>query len=477
MRKSKNTLAFGTVAVCLFMASCQTTKNIESNTIQPIPESFANAKDSTNSATIDWRLFFSDTTLVGLIDTALKNNLDVLMALQKIETARADLRLRKGALLPEISGGGSVAQRRFGRYTMDGAGNRETEITPGHKVPDDLPDYYVGLQTTWEMDIWGKLRNKKKAAFARYLGSIEGKNIVHTNLISEIAITYYELLSLDAELEIIRETIKLQENALAIVTVQKQTAAANELAVQQFEAQLLNSRALEIEVLRRITVSENKINFLLGRFPQFVTREKSILSKEIPAHIKVGIPSDLLRNRPDIRQSEFELMATKADVKSAKKAFYPSLNITGAMGFQAFNTSFLFRSPESLAYTAMGSLTAPLINRSAIKAQFNTAQAKQIEALYNYQKTIINGYIEVYNEMNNIKNLERAYHFITKKTAALTQSIEISSELYKTGRATYLEVLIAQQNALQSKLELVNTKKQQFNASVNIYKALGGGWG
>lgn len=476
MIKFKNTFSFGFVVVCSLMTGCQTTKNIENNTIKSIPESFASTKDSTNSATIDWQQFFSDSTLTGLIDIALKNNLDVLMTLQKIEIAQADLRLRKGALLPEISGSGSVAQRRFGRYTMDGAGNRTTDITPGKRVPDDLPDYFIGLQTTWEADIWGKLRNKKKAAFARYLGSIEGKNVILTNLIAEIAITYYELLSLDNELEVIRETIKLQENALSIVTIQKEAAAANELAVQQFEAQLLNLRALEVEVLQRITVSENRINFLLGRFPQPIVRKKTILPKEIPAQVKVGIPSDLLKNRPDIKQAEFELMATKADVASAKKAFYPSLNITGAMGFQAFNPSFLFRSPESIAYTALGSLAVPIINRSAIKAQFKTAQAKQIEALYNYQKTIINGYIEVYNEMNNIKNLEQAYHFTTKKVTALTQSIEISSELFKTGRANYLEVLITQQNALQSKLALVNIKQQQFNASINIYKALGGGW-
>jgi NodT family efflux transporter outer membrane factor (OMF) lipoprotein len=476
MKKSINTLTCGFVAVCLFTAGCQTTKNIENNTIKPVPESFANTKDSTNSAMIDWRQFFSDTTLIDLIDTALKNNLDVLMTFQKIEIARADLRLRKGALFPEISGSGSVSQTKFGRYTMDGAGNRETEITPGHVIPTHLPDYFIGLQTTWEADIWGKLRNKKKAAFNRYLGSIEGKNVVLTNLISEIAITYYELLSLDNELEIIRETIKLQEEALAMVTIQKQAAAATELAVQQFEAQVLNSRALETEILQRTTVSENRINFLSGRFPQPIIREKSIFPKEIPVQVKVGIPSDLLKNRPDIKQAEFELMATKADVTAAKKAFYPSLNITGSMGFQAFNPSFLFRSPESIAYTVLGTLTAPLINRSAIKAQFATTQATQIEALYNYQKTIINGYVEVYNEMNNIKNLEQAYNLTTKKVAALTQSIEISLELFKTGRANYLEVLITQENALQSKLELVNIKQQQFNASVNIYKALGGGW-
>ncbi len=476
MKKSIQILVCGFAIISLFTTGCQTTKNAENNTLNPVPESFASATDSTNSATIDWRQFFHDNTLIDLIDAALKNNLDILMALQRIEIARADLRMRKGALFPAISAEGSAAQRRYGRYTMDGAGNRTTDITPGHTVPTDLPDYYIGLQTTWEVDIWGKLRDKKKAAFARYLGSIEGKNVVLTNLISEIAITYYELLSLDTKLEIIGETVKLQENALSIVTVQKQVGASNELAVQQLEAQLLNSRTLEVNVLQRIIVSENRINYLLGRFPQPIIRKKSILPKEIPAQVKIGIPSDLLGNRPDIKQTEFELMATKADVKSARKAFYPSFTITGAMGFQAFNISYLFRSPESIAYTAMGSLTAPLINRSAIQAQFKTAQAKQVEALYNYQKTIINGFVEVYNEMNNIKNLERAHNLTTKKVAALTRSIEVSLELFKTGRANYLEVLITQQNALQSKLELTDIKQQQFNASINIYKALGGGW-
>lgn len=476
MKKVKNKTPLVIVIACLLMVSCKTTKTIESDTLKPIPASFVNTKDSLNSATINWKNYFSDPTLLGLIDTALKNNLDLLMTMQKIEVARSDIRLNKGALFPAISGGGSLARRKFGSYTMDGAGNITTEITPGQLIPIHLPDYYAGLQTSWEIDVWGKLRNKKKAAFARYLGSVEGRNLAITGLISEISNSYYELLALDNELEIIRETIKLQQDALDIVTIQKQAAAANQLAVQQFEAQLLNSKSLEIEILQKIIESENKINFLLGRFPQSINRDKEIFTQPIPMQAKIGIPSDLLKNRPDIRQAEFDLMASKANVKAARAAFYPSLNITGGIGFQAFNTAYLFTSPQSVAYSLVGNLAAPLINRSAIEAEFRSAKANQIEAMYNYQKSIINGYVEVYNEMVNIKNLEQIYDLKNREVNVLTQSIETSSELFKTGRANYLEVLVTQQNALQSKLELVDAKKRQYSSVINLYKALGGGW-
>ncbi|MGQ0829708.1 MAG: TolC family protein [Bacteroidota bacterium] len=476
MKKIKNKIPLVLMLSCLLIESCKTTKTIESNVIKPIPESFANTKDSANSATINWKKYFSDPVLSGLIDTALKNNLDLLMIFQRIEMSRADVRLAKGLLFPMVDGLGVAGQRKFGNYTMDWAGNSTTEITPGQLIPMHLQDYYLGLQTSWEIDVFGKLQNKKKAAFARYLGSIEGRNWTLTNLVAEIATTYYELLALDNELDIIRETIKLQQDALDIISVQKQTGAANELAVKQFKAQLLNSKTLEIEVLQNITESESKINFLLGTFPKPIDRDKSSFTQLIPEQVKVGIPSDLLKNRPDIKQAEFDLMASKANVKAARAAFYPSLNITGSLGFQAFNTSFLFLSPQSVAYNLFGNLTAPLINRSAIEAEFRTAKANQTEAMYNYQKTIINGYVEVYNEMANIKNMEQIHQFRSQQVDVLTQSIETSSELFKTGRANYLEVLMTQQNALQSKLELVDAKKRQYNAVVNIYKALGGGW-
>jgi outer membrane protein, multidrug efflux system len=476
MKSFKKIIGIVSIVASIVYSGCKTPETIVNTDRKQMPQSFAEAKDSTNSAEIKWKEFFADKNIISLIDTALKNNFDVLMTLQKIEMARNDLRLTKGAMLPTVNSNFAYLQRKFGYYTMDDAGNRTTEITPGKIIPTNLPDYFIGLQTAWEVDIWGKLRNKKQAGFSRYLSSIEGTNLVLTNLISEVVSTYYELLALDNELDIIRETIKLQQDALEIIKVQKEAGVTNELAVKQFEAEVLNSQGLEFETLQQITENENKMNFLLGRFPQPIVREKTNFTNQIPTQIKAGISSQLLKNRPDIKQAEFELLATKFDVRAAKAAFYPSFTITGLLGFQAFNPAFLFTSPQSLAYNLLGSLATPLLNRSAIKAEFNNAKVNQLEAMYNYQKTILNGYVEVSNELSNIKNLEQIYQLKTKQVEVLTQSIDISNDLFKSGRATYFEVLMIQSSSLQSNLELVNTKKRQLNATVNIYKALGGGW-
>ena len=228
--------------------------------------------------------------------------------------------------------------------------------------------------------------------------------------------------------------------------------------------------------MQRIVESENRVNMLLGRFPQFISRDKTKFSQAIPSQIRTGIPSDLLRNRPDIKQAELELLASKADVSSAKTAFYPSFHITGGLGFQAFKTGLLFTSAESFVFSLVGGLSAPLINRNTIKAEFKAANAHQIEALFNYQKSILNGYVEVYNELINMNNLQKVYSLKNEEVSILSQSIETSTELFRTGRATYLEVLLTQQNALKAKLDFVEVKKSQLLSTVNIYKALGGGW-
>ena len=462
--------------ICLVYASCKIPKELQVNNSKETPSSFVDSKDTVNSAQINWREFFVDKNLVSLIDTAIKNNPDVLMTLQEIEVARNRVLSRDALLSPSISAGGGLGVEKVGRYTSQGAGDASAEIIPGKIVPEHLTDFLIGFHASWEADIWGKIRSSKKAAFTRYLGSVEGKNFVITNLVAEVANSYYELLSLDNQLEIIRETIQLQKNQLEIVKVQKEASVVTELAVKQFEAQVFNSQGLEFELLQRIAENENKINFLLGRFSQKIIRDKSTFSTQMPAKIKVGIPSQLLVNRPDIKQAELELLATKCDARAARLEFYPSLDITSSMGFQAFKPSYLQRTPQSLLYSLVSDLAGPIVNRKAITAEFNTANALQVEALYNYQKTILNGFAEVSNELSNINNLEKVYNLKSKEVDVLITSIDISNDLFKSARANYLEVLMAQRDALESKLELVEAKKRQFNSITNIYKALGGGW-
>jgi NodT family efflux transporter outer membrane factor (OMF) lipoprotein len=359
---------------------------------------------------------------------------------------------------------------------MDGAGNATTEITPGQTVPVNLPDMYIGLQSSWEIDIWGKLQNQRKSAVSSYLASVEGTNFVISTLVADAAIYYNELVALDNELDVIRQTIRKQQDALAVVKIQKEAGRSNELAVLEFKAQLLNTQALETYVLQQITELENKLNFLLGRYPQPIQRTKDTLFKALPQQISAGFPSQLLANRPDIREAEFQIEASKFDLKAAKAAFYPNFNITASFGFQAFNPEFLFNSPASIAYSVMGALVAPIINMNALKAQFTTAQANQLTAMYNYQKTILNAYVEVVNQLSNIKNLQQINALKKQQSEVLNHSVATANELYKYARASYLEVLIAQQSALQSNLELIHVTKQQRLSAINIYKALGGGW-
>lgn len=444
-----------------------------------MPDAFAGKKDTTNIANISWRNYFSDNALNNLIDSVLKNNFDLSIALQRIEMSRSQVRFAKGLSLPFVAGVTNTGQRRFGKYTMDGIGNFDTNfsnnIAEDQKIPEHLPEYYLGLQSSWEIDIWGKLKSVKKAALARYLGSVEGKNFVITALVAEAAHIYYELLALDNELEIVRQTIGLQENALEIINVQKQAGIANELAVQQFEALLLNSKSLEFEIKQQIVEFENRLNLLLGRFPQPIYRDKLSFEKGIPSQIDAGLPTYLLKNRPDIRQAEHELLATGADVYAAQAAFYPSLNLVANVGFQTFNSQF-WLSPASIAYNVLGGLTAPLLNRSELKARLGIAKASQLEALYQYQKAVVNGYVEVANSLAKISNLAQIFTLKNREVQVLTEAIESSANLFKTGRASYLEVIITQANALQAKIGLIEVKKRQHQSTVEIYRALGGGW-
>ncbi|MND48074.1 Toluene efflux pump outer membrane protein TtgI precursor [compost metagenome] len=275
---------------------------------------------------------------------------------------------------------------------------------------------------------------------------------------------------------IVKKNIELQNNALEIIKIQKEASRVTELAVRKFSAEVLNSQSLQYEIQQKITEAENRINFLLGRYPQPIARSSTNFTDLIPADIHVGIPSQLLANRPDVKQAELELAAAKLDVKAARAEFYPSLGISGSIGLQAFDPSYLVKFPESMLYSLAGELAAPLINRNGLKAELASANAKQIQAIYNYERTILNAYVEVANQMSTISNSQKSYELKSKQVDELTHSIDISNDLFRSARADYLEVLMTQRDALDAKLELVETKKQQLNAVVNIYQALGGGW-
>ena len=472
-------IAYGFLFSMMGLTGCSSLNTALSIPEKTLPDTFTQTVDKQEAitvASVSWREYFTDNNLQNLLDEAVKNNPDLQMALQRIEISRSSIKLANGALLPQVSlnVGGSV--RRFGLYTMDGAGNSTTQITPGQTIPTNLPDMYLGMQSSWEIDIWEKLRHQRESAISTYLASVEGTNFVISTLVADVASYYTELLALDNELALVQQTITKQQEALEVIQLQKEVGRANELAVQQFHAQLLNTKILEKNIQQQVIEVENKINFLLGSYPKPIKRNKDVFAHELPAQIASGFPSQLLANRPDIREAEFKIQATQFDLQAAKAAFYPNFNITASLGFQAFNPEFLFSSPASIAYSVFGTLVAPIINMNALKAQFNTAQANQLTAMYHYQKTVLNAYVEVANQLVAIENLQQVNLLKTQQNVLLKKSVETSGELYRTARATYLEVLLAQQNALQSNIELIGVIKQQRLSAINIYKALGGGW-
>ncbi|OYD43361.1 RND transporter [Sphingobacterium cellulitidis] len=478
-RKNTGFIWVAIALIALSVAGCKVPQATQKKENKILPTAFTDSlavQDSSNSGNVKWREFFTDPNLISLIDTALKNNQELNITLQELEIAKNDIMLRKGALKPIVGLGASGGIEKVGRYTSQGAGDASTEITPGHEMPDPLGDLNLSVFAHWEVDIWKKLKDSEQAAVNRYLATVEGKNFVLSSLIAEVANSYYELLALDNQLAIIRQNILLQEKALEVVKIQKEATRVTELAVKKFEAEVAKTKGMEFSTLQQIKETENRINFLLGRYPQTIARNQANFIDLVPATVKTGIPSQLLNNRPDILQAEHELAAAKLDVQVARKEFYPSLDISAAFGLQAFKPSYLFRLPESLLYNLAGDLTAPLLNKAAIKAEFNSANSRQIQAIYNYERTLLNAFTEVSTQLSNIDNLEKGYTYKNQEVDALNKSIDVSNELFKSARADYLEVLMTQRDVLDAKLELIETKKQQLNAVVNVYKALGGGW-
>ncbi|MFB0907619.1 MAG: TolC family protein, partial [Spirosomataceae bacterium] len=231
--------------------------------------------DSLQAAKVQWKEYFEDNYLNALIDTALVNNQELNMTLQEIQISKNEISARQGEYLPFVGYRAGAGLEKVGRYTSQGANDTNTDIKPGRETPDFLPDFGGGLFATWEIDIWHKLRNAQKAATMRYLSTIEGKNFMVTNLVAEIANSYYELRALDYQLEIVQTNIELQTSALRIVKLQKEATKVTELAVKRFEAQLLNTKSMQFAVRQGIVENENRINFLLGRFSQPIPRDSS----------------------------------------------------------------------------------------------------------------------------------------------------------------------------------------------------------
>ncbi|SFB94118.1 TolC family protein [Spirosoma endophyticum] len=479
LNKPKIGYRLGLLLFLVSLSGCRVMHTLPKMPDVSLPVSFAGSDDSTTIGRLPRQTLFADKNLVQLIDTALTQNPDLRMALQRIEMAQASFQISRGALLPSVNAVAAAGVDRYGKYTLNGVGNFDTNLSENivgqSRIPNPTPDFFLGLRSSWELDIWGKLRNRRQAAYTRLLASQEGRNLVVTALTGEVARLYYTLLALDAELEIIRENEALQQRAVELVNVQKAAGRVTELAVQQFTAQLLNTRSREGGVRQEIVDAENQLNTLLGRYPQPIVRGQSIEDQKIPAQILAGLPSQLVRRRPDIRQAERELEAANVDIAVAQAEFLPSLTLTPYVGFNAFRVSSLL-DPASIAAGAIGGLAAPIFNRRLLKGNYTISVARSREAYFAYQKTILTGVSEVVSSLKGLDNYRNVAELQRQEVAVLRQAATTSNELFVNGYATYLEVITAQRSVLDAELALIETKRSQFLSLVGLYRALGGGW-
>lgn len=500
MGSNRKNLPVLLVLLIVLLGSCAVKQNFSLNKVKVLPNAFkANGDTLTviaqadslhilNPAPLDQDTLsdikpaqlFADPILVSLIDEAIANNQDLRAAFNRVEASRQLYRISKAALFPAISTGVQTTLDRYGRYTMNGVGNYDTNFSPNltenMRLPDPMPDIFVGFRTSWEVDIWGKLSSRKKAAQNRVWASEAGRQWVKTQLVSEVARQYYMLLSLDAEQEIIKTNTDIQTTALDLVKAQKSGGRATELAVQQTQGLLMRTRSLQYVIRQQIIEAEARLNQLLGRYPQPIKRGPELSSQPLPKRLMVGLPARIIMNRPDVRMAYYELAATLNEGDAAHAQLYPSFTFNPYLGLNSFALSTILSVPASVTAGFFSAFTMPLLNRNAAVGERDALRSMAREKLELYEKTLINSYVEVATGMSRIQNNNMVNLMVQREFAAQNRAVRAGNELYTAGYANYLELLTAQRSVLESELALVTARRNLLFSIVDLYQATGGGW-
>ncbi|OYD40239.1 efflux RND transporter permease subunit [Sphingobacterium cellulitidis] len=483
-KKKKLKQATVAIAVLLFISSCSVPKTTVEKDISPELTGQAGQvmNDSTSIGSLAWRDVFTDSQLISLIDSALINNLDVRQAIHRIEMAQSNFKFRKSALYPSLDAAVEGGLRKYGHYTESGIGNYDSNfsenLTDDEKLPEPfIPDYFVGVRSSWELDLWGKLRNRREAAFLQLMSESELKRLIETELISSIASSYYELISLDEKIQVYEQNIKLHERALEIIEAQKEAGRADELAVQQFRSLLSQSKASRAHAEQEILAYEHQINSLLGRVYQPISRNNEPINDDLLfENLVVGSLDDLLNNRLDIRKAGMDLKAGFHELESSRLAFLPTVAISPYLGLQSFSFDKLFNLEKSVTYGLFGGITMPIFRQRELKSEYERMKASYGINFIEYEKAVLNAVNEVSLAINTQEAIvDRSTH-IKDQVAALESSIGAAEELFIAGRVTYLDIITAQKGLIEAQVADVDINKEKMLNQVVLYKALGGGW-
>ncbi|MFZ4930511.1 efflux transporter outer membrane subunit [Chryseobacterium sp. Mn2064] len=465
--KIKNFLISGAVASVLM--SCAVGKPYTRTELQ-VPETYRESLQVTgDTIVLPWKTFFKDPKLILLIDRALTKNNEVSVALKNIEQLDLAYKKAKLSLMPTLDFTAGANRSWASINTLNGSLN---EQFVGTKYIDD---FSAALRLSWEVDIWGKAKMQKESAAAEYFAQKENLNAIKSRIVVQVAQAYYNLISLDEQVKIAEQNIELSYSTLKMMNFQFKAGQINSLAVQQSEAQKKTAELLIPLAKQNISIQENALSILCGEYPNKIEREGNLKTMIPENKLSEGLPAQLLSRRPDLKVAELNVISLNSKTGLAKAAMYPSISLSPQIGVNSNKFNSWFDIPGSITKAVAANLAAPIFQKKELRTAYETALIEQEKAAVNFKQSVMTAVGEVSDAMAKSKGSTERLELLEQKTAILDKGINDALKLYKSGMATYLEVITAQNNKLQNDLETVNVTLERLNAEVDLYRALGGG--
>jgi multidrug efflux system outer membrane protein len=460
------------VFLLLILLSCRTGKNYQRPSVQ-LPEQFtqtgaATSTDTNSIADISWRNYFSDPVLRQLIDSGIARNYDLQYALRNISIAQSQVKQTNWLWIPQLHAGMSG-------YYYRNSDNGPAGINSG-AVNNHSTDWLASVNMSWEIDIWGKISRQQEGAMANYLQTYEAAKAVQTRLVADIAQGYFSLLMLDRQLSETRKTLTLTIDFVKLTRLLFDAGEVSYLAIQQAESQRLNTASLIPFIEQNIQIQENSLQLLTGNLAGSVHRDVSLSEIHFNDTLATGLPVAILNRRPDVRATELALVNANAQVGISQANMYPALTLTAGTGFESLKSSNWFNIPGSLFGLAGASLVQPILQGRQLKTQYEVAKQKREQAVIQFRQSVLTAGNEVSNALVQINKLNEQQMLVRQRTDTLSAAVTNSQLLFRNDMANYLEVIIAQQTALDAELSLAFIQRDELNARVELYRSLGGGW-
>lgn len=416
-----------------------------------------------------WKSYYKDPMLVSLIEKALVKNNEVLIAIKSMEQLDLTYKQAKLSLLPTLDFDAGASRSYQSKNSLNGS------LSAQFTSKDYLDDYSANLRLSWEADIWGKAAMQKRDAKAGYFAQKENLSALKTRIIVQVAQSYYNLLGLDEQLKIAQKNIDLSNSTLGMMQMQYNSGLISSLALYQTEAQKKTAELLVPLAEANIAVQENALQILCGEYPDSITRSGNLDVAELNVNLPSGVPAALLSRRPDVKAAEYAVMSANAKTGLAKATMYPTLSLSPSIGINSFEFDTWFNFPGSVTKTIAANLVQPIFKKRQLRTAYEIAILEQEKAVVQFKQSFITAVGEVSDAMSKLKNADKRMELATEKSVSLDKATHDANLLYKSGMATYLEVIVAQNSALQNDLDVVAIKLEKLNAAINLYRALGGG--